>query len=115
MAFKPFSPDKYLFIKTLTVSIEQCEKVNLFKPSTPQRQKHRFVSHSHEPRAYIRTPLYVFCKIMIYRPHNVVSTISHLNVRSNNSSWVGGFIRTSFCNGMIRELWLLKMNVYLRM
>ncbi len=67
MTFKPFSPDRYLFIKTLTVSIEQCEKVNLFKPNTPQRQMHRFLPHSpycpvvnlNGPRAYIRTPLYV--------------------------------------------------------
>ncbi len=51
---------------TLTVSIEQLKKVNLFKPNAPQRQKHRFVSHSpycpvvrlNGPRAYIRTPLY---------------------------------------------------------
>ncbi len=67
MTFKPFSLDKYLFIMTLTVSTEQFEKANLFKPNTPQRQKHRFVSHSpycpvvrlDGPRAYIRTPLYV--------------------------------------------------------
>ncbi len=67
MTFKPFSPDRYLFIMTLTVSIEQCETVNLFKPNTPQRQMHRFFSHSpynpvvslNGPSAYIRTPLYV--------------------------------------------------------
>ncbi len=66
MNFKAFSPHKYLFIITLTVSIKQCEKVNLFKPNTPQRQKHSFVSNSpycpvvrlNGPRAYIRTPLY---------------------------------------------------------
>ncbi len=39
MTFKAFLPAKYLFIKTLTVSIEQFQKVNLFKPNTPQRQK----------------------------------------------------------------------------
>ncbi len=67
MTFKPFSPHKYLFIMTLTISIEQFEKVDLFKPNTPQRQKHRFVSHApycpvarlNGPRAYIRTSLYV--------------------------------------------------------
>ncbi len=73
MAFNPFSPEKYLFIMTLTVSIEQFEKVNLFKQSTPQRQTHRFVSHSpycpvvrlNGPRAYIRTPLYsVFFRLV---------------------------------------------------
>ncbi len=66
MTFEPFSLRKYLFIMTLTVSIKQCEKVNLFKPNTPMRQRHRFVSHSpycpvvrlNGPRAYIRTPLY---------------------------------------------------------
>ncbi len=26
VTFKPFSPDKYLFIMTLTVGIEQCKK-----------------------------------------------------------------------------------------
>ncbi len=67
MTFKVFLPHKYLFIMTLTVGITQCKKVNLFKPNTPKRQKHRFVSHSpycpvvrlNGPRAYIRTPLYV--------------------------------------------------------
>ncbi len=67
MIFKPFSPKKYLFIMTLTVSIEKFEKVNLFRPNTPQRQTQRFVSHSpycpvhrlNGPRAYIRTPLYM--------------------------------------------------------
>ncbi len=67
MTLKPFSPEKYFFIMTLTVSIEQFEKVNLFKPNTRQSQKHRFVSHSlycpvvrlNGPRAYIRTPLYI--------------------------------------------------------
>ncbi len=66
MTFKPFSPEKYLFVMTLAVSIEPLKKVNLFKPNTPQRQKRRFVSHSpycpvvrlNGPRAYIRTPLY---------------------------------------------------------
>ncbi len=68
MTFKVFSPHKYLFIMTLTVSIKQCDKVNLFKPNTPKRQKHRFVSHSpycpvvrlNGPRAYIRIPLYFY-------------------------------------------------------
>ncbi len=67
MTVKTFSPHKYLFIMTLTVSIKQCEKANLFKPNTPKRQKHRFVSHSsYCPvvrlkglRAYIRILLYV--------------------------------------------------------
>ncbi len=67
MTFKAFSPHKFLFIMTLTVSIKQCEKMNLFNQYTPKRQKHRFVSHSpycpvvrlNGPRAYIRTPLYV--------------------------------------------------------
>ncbi len=67
MTFKPFSPNKYLFIMTLAVSIELCEKVNLFKPNTPQRQTHRFKSRSpycpaaslNGPRAYIRIPLYI--------------------------------------------------------
>ncbi len=66
MNFKPFSPETYLFIMTLRVSIEQCEKLYLLKPNRPQRQKHRFMSHSpycpvarlNGPRAYIRTPLY---------------------------------------------------------
>ncbi len=35
MTFKRFSPHKYLFIMTLTVSIKQCEKVNIYKPNTP--------------------------------------------------------------------------------
>ncbi len=66
MTFKAFSPEKYLFVMTLTGSIQQFKKVRLFKPNTPQRQMHRFVSHSpycpvvrlNGPRAYIRTPLY---------------------------------------------------------
>ncbi len=61
--FKPFSPEMYLFAMTLTVSIEQREKENLFRPNTPQR--HRFMSHSpychvvrlNGPSAYICTPL----------------------------------------------------------
>ncbi len=65
MTFKPFSPEKYLFTMTLTVSIEQREKVNLFRPNIPQKQKHRFMSLSpychvvrlNGPSAYIRTPL----------------------------------------------------------
>ncbi len=67
MTFKPLSPEKHLFVMTLAVSIEPFKKVNLFKPNTPQSQKHRFVSHSpycpvvrlNGPRAYIRTPLYI--------------------------------------------------------
>ncbi len=31
---------------TLTIRIKQCEKVDVFKPNTPQRQKHRFMSYS---------------------------------------------------------------------
>ncbi len=66
MTLKAFSLHKYLFILTLTVSIKQCKKVNLFKPNTPKRQKHRFVSHSpyyhivrlNGPRPYIRKPRY---------------------------------------------------------
>ncbi len=71
MTFEPFSPEKYLF--TMAVSIEQCEKVNLFKPSTHQRQKHRFMSHSpycpvvrlNGLRAYIRTLLYTILRVHI--------------------------------------------------
>ncbi len=33
MTFKAFSPHTYLFIVTLTFSIKQREKVNLFKPN----------------------------------------------------------------------------------
>ncbi len=66
MTFKTFYPDKYLFVISLTVSIDQCEKVNLFNPNTPQGQTHRVKSHTpycpaarlHGPRVYIRTSLY---------------------------------------------------------
>ncbi len=80
MTFKPFLPGKYLFIMTLTVRIKQCEKVNSFKPKTPQGQTHRFESHSpycpvarlNGPRAYIRTPLYLikFCGFLCRKSNN---------------------------------------------
>ncbi len=37
--------EKYVFVVTLTVSTEQYENVNLFKPNTPQWQKCHFMSH----------------------------------------------------------------------
>ncbi len=73
MTLKPFSLAKYPFIMTLTVGIEQCEKVNLFKPNTPQNQTRRFKSHAplrhvarlNEPRAYIQTPLYSDSQVLL--------------------------------------------------
>ncbi len=66
MTSKPYSPDKYLFVMTLTVRIKKCEKVNVFKPNTPQRQKHRFVSHSPPGQVnnfgHITLPSYLWLK-----------------------------------------------------
>ncbi len=93
MNFKAFSPHKYLFIMTLTASIKWCEKVNLFKPNTPQRQKDRFVSHSpyypvvrlNAPRAYIRTPLksLPFKVQMFTTAHKPMKEVSY-NVQNNS-------------------------------
>ncbi len=66
MTSKPYSHDKYLFIMTLTVRIKKYEKVNEFKPNTPQRQKHRFMSHSPQGQVnnfgYITLPSYLWLK-----------------------------------------------------
>ncbi len=91
MTFKPFSPEEYLFIMTLVASIEQFKKVNLFKPNTPQRQKHRFVSHSpycpvvrlNGPMAYIRTPLYIINEI---KEHMLSDVLHKPRVHSSSES-----------------------------
>ncbi len=57
MTLNPFSPEKNLFVLTLTVRIEQCEKGTY--TNTIQMLKHRFMPHCpYYPTAYIRTPLY---------------------------------------------------------
>ncbi len=92
MTLNPFSPEKYLFVMTLTVRIKQCEKVNLFKSNTIQMLKHRFMPHSpYYPTAYIRTPLNkqpggvvggVFGK-----SHVGVSFFTRVNVCLGNGLW----------------------------